>query len=533
MTNKFLKKLYILISFFFLFLATILSFFVLTISIKPIKINLLDYFDRKSEIFEKSKINEIGDVLLRFDTTSKNFEIMIDNLVYDDSYIPNILINIDLNFSLNESFIQPTIKIFDGDILIKMKDNEIEGIEKEVNELNYLMEWLNFFKIFNNVEVVNTNIKFATNKKSPDFLIDLKYEKNIINGHFSMVSKDENFLVFKIERNQNSLSSKINLKNFNVDFFKLIKTPSYFNYNDLRISGNSSLLMNKDNQLDEIIFDLLASGNISYKTNNGTEKILLDNAKLSGDSIDNKIELSLNIEHLNSIFTFGTLIDAKKRYAPNLSIKINEINTSNLLQIWPHNFKKSVYEWMTDNSSGLIKNFYLNLALETKNSLDIRDIEGNFNFSNTEIIYMDEMPKISQIFGDAEIKQGEIIFNILGGKSNELELNAAKVRLFDLDSNLEKADIQLEIFAEHALVSKYLQISPIDKDSYFKIKNLKGKTKIDLSLLFPLLIDLKAEEIVYQSNVEIVSAEPSNIYLDFSLDKLALKLDINNTGVNY
>ena len=536
MTNSFLKKLYIFTSFFFLFLVTVLLFFVLTISVKPLKINFLDYFDRKSEIFEKFKINEIGDVLLRFDTTSKNFEVLIENLVYEESYIPNILINIDFNLPFTESFIQPTLKIFDGEVLLKISDSNNQEASKNFKGVTNLKESLNFLNVFKKIEIINTKIRFSVNKLSPHFLIDLEYAKNTVKGHFSKISENENYLVFSIERKKNTVLSNINLKNFSLDFIKLIYTPSLFNYENFKISGNSNLSINNDNQFNEIFFDFVVDGNLTYKTFFGLEEVVFDNTQISGDFLDDKIGLSLDLKHLNSMFSLGTLIDTKKSYSPNVFVKVDKIDVNSLLKIWPNNFKKPIYEWMLNNSSGLIENFYFNLELEREikgSGLIAKDIKGNFDFSNTEIRYMEEMPKVKSITGEAEIKFGEILFNIRGGVSEKLRLNNGEVKLYDLDTNQERGDVKLEIIGEHLNVTKYLNNSPINKESYAKIKNLEGKTKINLSLLFPLLLDLKSDEIIYRSDVKIASNSLNNVYENISLDKLLLELDIKNTEVNY
>ena len=88
----------LLISITFLFLLTLVISFIFIISIKPVKVNFLNYFDRESEIFNEIKITEIGDVFLSFNKVSRNFEILIEDLVIDNSYLPNILIGIDLTF---------------------------------------------------------------------------------------------------------------------------------------------------------------------------------------------------------------------------------------------------------------------------------------------------------------------------------------------------------------------------------------------------------------------------------------------------
>ena len=116
MKSKRKVRLSFIISIISLFFLTVISSFILIISLKPLKINLLDYFDRESKIFKKIKVEEIGDIFLSFNKVTKNFELLIEDLVYEDSYFPNILITLDPTF--DKQILNKSLKIFDGDIKI-------------------------------------------------------------------------------------------------------------------------------------------------------------------------------------------------------------------------------------------------------------------------------------------------------------------------------------------------------------------------------------------------------------------------------
>ena len=80
MKNKYLIKLSLIFSLLFLLLLTSLFSFLYVISLKPVKINLLDYFDRKSEIYKKYDIREVGSVYVSFNRISKNLTVIHRNL---------------------------------------------------------------------------------------------------------------------------------------------------------------------------------------------------------------------------------------------------------------------------------------------------------------------------------------------------------------------------------------------------------------------------------------------------------------------
>ena len=150
----------LLISITFLFLLTLVISFVFIISIKPVKVNFLNYFDRKSEIFNKIQITEIGDVFLSFNKVSRNFEILIEDLVIDNSYLPNILIGIDLTF---KKIYELSLKVFDGDVEINLP-KEYQTVSDESVLSNRLKENLILFNNFSSIQIINTKLKLNFEK---------------------------------------------------------------------------------------------------------------------------------------------------------------------------------------------------------------------------------------------------------------------------------------------------------------------------------------------------------------------------------
>ena len=62
----------------------------------------------------------------------------------------------------------------------------------------------------------------------------------------------------------------------------------------------------------------------------------------------------------------------------------------------------SVYEWMLKNSSGNINDFILDLEFSIYNQFELESLKGNFEFSDTEIRYMENMPVVKNLYGKAE-----------------------------------------------------------------------------------------------------------------------------------
>ena len=535
MKQNILKKLYYSISIIFLFIISLLLVFVITISIKPLKINLLDYFDRESAIFEESNLSEIGDIYLSFDKISKNFEMILEDIVIEDSYIPNLQINLDISFSFNQNLFQPTLKIFDADLVLNITNTNIEIDTTSPLNFEDLFKKVKFLKKFNKIEIINSKLRINSNKyESANFLIDFKYDPKEVSGILSQSVLDDDYLSFKLSKENKKIDSYLNFNNFNLDFLKVFYTNPILSTNDLYISGNSLISLSDPNNFEKIIFDLFVSGKFSYKSFKGEENLNLENTKLFGELIDERIVISFDFPHYSSIFSIGTTFNLRERFKPDIFLKIDQINVENLLKIWPKDLSNSVYYWMNENSRGVINNFFTKINFSSSNeSFNLDKLDGKFDYMDVEIRYMESMPSIKMINGNAKINSDSIEFFVKNGKSEKLQIVDGYINLFDLDTDIEKADIDLRIKSKNDDVVSYLDNSPIDKKNFTKLRKISGDTDVKLSLDFPLLLALQAEEIKYNADVKIFNAQINNLIYKITLDKLMLDLKIGNEIVKY
>ena len=532
MKSKRKIRLSFFISIFFLFFFTVISSFIFIISLKPVKINFLDFFDRESKIFEKIKVEEIGDVFLSFNKVTKNFELLVEDLVYEDSYFPNILITLDLTFEKN--LFNTSLKIFDGDIDITLS-RKSENKDDTLTTLEKLKSNFDFFKNFSNIQIANTKVKLTINDEDiKKYLIDFNFNNEELYLSVSEINSLENFFLLNVSNKNYANEVSLELSKFNFDFVKHIFDFHSISFNNLNLSGSSKFSINKDKQIDEVIFNLNLFGNLKYPTYYGFETINLNNSKIFGEKNQDFVDIILDFKHQDSQIKLVLRIDPKLETSATFLVDVEKINVKELLNLWPVDFKESVYVWMNNNSKGEIFNVLLSLNIFKKDDEFLfENLKGKFDFNNTKIRYMESMPVIENIYGFAKIKNEEIIFTINSGQSQGLNIKNGIVKLKDLDSDFENADVFLEIFSGNQDVIKYLDISPINKKNFSKLRNIRGDTKIDLNLKFPLLVDLPTERIIYDSNVAIVDSTFQDIFNNHDLNDFYLNIQINNSKVLY
>ena len=146
---------------------------------------------------------------------------------------------------------------------------------------------------------------------------------------------------------------------------------------------------------------------------------------------------------------------------------------------------------------------------------------------------MEGMPEIIDINGTANIENTKVTFDINSGNSNDLNIISGNVDLYDLDTDFEKAKIDLNIQSENSYLVDYLKLTEIEQDNYNKLQDIEGDVNLNLKLDFPLLVDLKAEEINYLADAEIINGYYKLLDDRYGLDSFEIKINVMPDIVNF
>ena len=531
MKIKYLKNLSFFFSILFLFLLTILFILTLIISYKPIKLNFTDYFDRESKTFKSIDVKEIGDIYISFNKSSKNFELLIEDLLIDETYLPSTLISLDFTFS--ENIFQTSIKIFDAEITLRDKSNFENVRADEKNLVDLISEKITFIRIFNVIEIINSKILiFADDNVSQKYSVDLNFKNNSAFILLSELFSKNNFVTMNLDFSDNFfLNFKSN--NFNIDILSFLYPKRLVAFDDLRISGESNLEINRNSKIESFEFDLFLTGSMSYETNSKEKLLNFDNNKFFGVFNDNELSVSFNFYDIQSNYEVG-IKNVIKKTNPSFFLKIDKIYVKNLLKIWPKNLMNSTFVWMKENSTGTLIDVNLEVDFNIQDrKIQIVDVFGTFECKNINITYMEGMPEIIDINGTANIENTKVTFDINSGNSNDLNIMSGNVDLYDLDTDFEKAKIDLYIQSENSYLVDYLKLTEIEQDNYNKLQDIEGDVNLNLKLDFPLLVDLKAEEINYLADANIINGYYKLLDDQYGLDSFEIKINVMPDIVNF
>lgn len=521
-----------------LLIIIISSLFIFTaiLSFKPIQIKDLSYINENFLSPYGFDLNSIGDISLTFNKFSGNFELLIEDINTSDFFIPDALLGLGFKDVIFGDFMPKVLKVYDAQIFLNMKDNLIPKIFFNSNEKKIDSKILNsFFSKFEIVEINNSKISLNKIESFELYPVDLriidlnsKPEISISVGNFK--KNIANSLFINIEEINNQYNVLFKSKKFNFsEIFELLNLKG-FETEKLLISSVGSLIMDKNFNLKQI------------ETNFNSETIKFENffnlkQTTSLKKINGKIEFSefglinskLNFVHGLSNFEITVLgsNDSNK-----FNISVDQINTDDLKKFWPTHFKVSAKDWVDKNLNANLQDVKLNFEFKAK-TFQTQNFTGSFNFNNGMISYLEGMPRILELSGKSEINKDKLTFEIESGYSRKLILKNSKVEIVDLDLPIEKAILLLNVESNSNDLRNYLDFSPIRKNNFEKLGLIDGYISSKLEMEFPLLLNLKIEEIKYQINAKISNSSIFNIFQNLDLKKVNLNLTLNPEMLTY
>ena len=236
---------------------------------------------------------------------------LIEDLLIEETYLPSTLISLDLTFS--ENLFDTSIKVFDADITFRDdRKFDSENINKE-SLISLLSEKLYFLKNFNVVELINSKLQiYLDNDFSIKYFIDLNIKNKSAFILLSEFESKENFITINFDF-LDDLNFSLNAQNFKIDFARFLSMNNFYDFDRLKISGESRLVMTKDSKIDNFYFNLFLDGKISYNTNFDKKILTFNQDKLNGIFNDNELSVSLNFKNVKSIYSLGVKTKLKNK----------------------------------------------------------------------------------------------------------------------------------------------------------------------------------------------------------------------------
>lgn len=535
-----------IISIIFVVFAAFLISLLIYLSFKPIKIDFSEKINQNN-LFQEFEIKKVGDSYLTFNKFSKNFEFLFENIETDKIKIPNLLLGVELKNLFLLNFKPSIIKIYDS----KIEFNFSESANKEVNwksfEKNFLKRVTNevdnsvLEKIFFDFNVVELNNSYVTligfSENEINFnQVDFKLKKNKsgykIDALINQKKNESNIqnASFFLEKKNNVLEGKLNFKNFDIEF-----SDKFLNHSTLR-KINISLSGSKEIKFSENLDILDFNSKINFTSTAFLEKKnILEQYKFSDGIFFSSIQKDKIVSNFDFLetgtnFKLKLILDKKNLILETASLELDKISLKQVKRMWPENVMPETYDWINKRILGLIKNLRFDFDIK---DLEIFNILGNFDFEQVSLNFLDNMTNIYDLQGSALIKPDEILFKVNNGESNNIFIENGNIEIIDIKKPIESAVIDLNLSGEIEDIINYVRNSPINITDFDRINRLSGKPDFNLKLKFPLLLDLKVDEMIYESTLSFKDSIFYNLYDKYTLKNADLDIKIDGTGVNY
>jgi hypothetical protein len=259
---------------------------------------------------------------------------------------------------------------------------------------------------------------------------------------------------------------------------------------------------------------------------------MINNFKLQGDDnlIINASAKALGVYELIKNKNINSL-------SVNVKADIENVKISALDIYWPKILAPETREWIIQNiKSGLLPkaNFNLSFKPDENNEINLDNVTGNALASDIKLSYMEGAPLVDNVEGEILfLSKDTIKINVNKGNSLGVNLNSATLIFDKLWEDVPIADFTIN--ASGPLSS---QIAIADSPALglaaavnTKPQDFSGDAETNLKLDFPLLEDVKTEQVMVKVKGKVKNARVKNAIKGKDLTNAELIVNINNDSL--
>jgi hypothetical protein len=215
---------------------------------------------------------------------------------------------------------------------------------------------------------------------------------------------------------------------------------------------------------------------------------------------------------------------------------VRNVPTDDLRRLWPRDVAKNARDWIVENlSGGRMSEARASFALsEGAKGWVAEKVGGTLQATGVDIQYLKPMPAIRGVDGRATFDATRFDIATTGGAVGNLRAGDGKIALYDLDTDIEKADIQLPVAGPVREAVTLVDGPPLGflKKIDLKPEDFGGDAAIQLALKFPLKKDLKVDEIDVLTTAEVKNFTQRKAALDQDVSAGDMKLRVDQRGLD-
>ncbi len=202
-----------------------------------------------------------------------------------------------------------------------------------------------------------------------------------------------------------------------------------------------------------------------------------------------------------------------------LEAGLGELTIQGLKDLWPATVKPNTLRWISNNlHDGNLTGTKLKMKLAGATIEDVTptDMLLTSSIHDMTVTYMSQMPKVRGTNGELALTLRDMTIDVTQGhvpdefSGKGLNISNAKLRMVGLGSGTELADFDIKIVGDFGDAMRLIDNEPLKYSTKMGVDPLKatGLADVDLSIKFPLVAELKLDQVHIG-----VKAETSNIGL--------------------
>ena len=327
-----------------------------------------------------------------------------------------------------------------------------------------------------------------------------------------------------------NLSAILNLKNLREHKSNILENSSQIvDKITFEVDGEKGKIkFSQDENYDYNISGLILKGEIS----GNLEEIKISDANLNLDN--QKASLGLEIKGLKDYL----LKSSKENLKIRISAAIKELETNKLNKFWPKYFGDKAWQWCHESLfDGYIKNgnFTFDFSYDKKNKgISFQSLSGSANIEGGTLLYLNTMPKVTNIYGLAHFSEHNIRIDVDKAISNDVVLNEGYVDLYDLDKEDNFLKLELNGMGSISDILKLIDHEPLKYPSSLGLNpdNIKGSAIADLGLDFELKQNLLPQDVKVNVKAVLKDVVIKDLIKDKTIEAKTLDFSLNNDHMN-
>lgn len=262
----------------------------------------------------------------------------------------------------------------------------------------------------------------------------------------------------------------------------------------------------------------------------------------------NLLDKSLTLERLQ--LTIGKAVIAAQGYLHEAHNKTVDRNTSLQAQItnlpidqldhlWPHELATNARDWVTKNINGGtvgLATLDMKAVLKADGGFHVNAMGGKVAFRDTTVSYLPHMPVVRKVDGVATYDADNFNINTTAGELLDTKVTKGEIAISGLQQHLQRIDMLFDLNGPLQDTMRTIESKPLEYLQKMKMKSdqFAGVIRTKLYLGFPLLHDLKMEQVDMKAAGVITDATIRNVVRDLTAtsDRLVLKVDTDALQVS-